>query len=121
MNFSQIPADWQPARVRIGRTQGPAHILEVEFLGGPLAGRRLEARKLEHITPGRRRLTRMRLRRRRKANRVPCTACGKLSSGQSSFCFSCAGAIKIRQRYGMTYLEAAAAVIMKHAQEENDG
>ena len=117
MNFSEIPADWQPARVRYSRRQGPGHIIEIEFLDGPLKGKRAEARKLKRQTRALTRYNRLKTRARRKALRTPCPACGKPSGPRGDFCGSCASSIR---ELNMDYLTAAATVIMKYAQEEND-
>ena len=121
LDFSEIPAEWQQARVRYSRQQGTGHIIEIEFLESSLKGRRTEARRIGVQSRKSKRAKLMKSRRWRKKRKIDCTACGKKSCTGHHFCRSCAGKMTWRMRcLGETQAEAAFAVMVE-VQEENDG
>jgi len=121
-DFSKVPDYWQDARVRIGRRQGTSHILEVEFLDGPLEGKRLEARRLPlPTTRAEKRKLRIKHKRLRDSHRIPCKICGRLSCERADFCLSCSRRVLNRMRdLGLTKAEAVFMVMQEMVEMEKE-
>jgi len=111
-DFSQIPVEWQEARVRHKRQQGTGHIIEIEFLGGELAGEKTEARRMPITSAKALETKRNRSREWYASNKVPCPGgCGRMVT-PGGFCQRGGGLKSARQRYKGEEKQEAAFNVM---------